>query len=166
MIGVPSSLYSGYGPNASVLKRHATSSLLKFDALIWSSGEYLVNFTSAPLVGHSPFAVEGWPCPANCCGTGVPTNVWAAAGVITQASPPAANTSADTDCRNFRDIVSLPDLRVFHARAQVHQDGFATIGQNLPRSNVPFEDPPFARQLHSTRSPDTQSPTRARPAPD
>src|SRR5882672_2081308 len=119
MIGVPSSLYSGYGPNASVLKRHATSSLLKFDASIWSSGEYLVNFTSAPLVGHSPLRVEGWPCPANCCGTDVPTNVWAAACGTTHASPPAANTSADTDWRNFRDIVSLPDLRVFSQRANL-----------------------------------------------
>ena len=33
MIGVPSSLYSGYGPKASVLKRQATSSLLKFDGI-------------------------------------------------------------------------------------------------------------------------------------
>src|SRR5216683_8403926 len=110
MIGVPSSLYSGYGPNASVLKRHATSSLLKFDASIWSSGEYLVNFTSAPLVGHSPFLVEGWPWPANCCGVGVPINVWAEAA---PTSPPAANTSTDTDKRNFRDIVRSRFVRFF-----------------------------------------------------
>jgi len=32
--GVPSSLYSGNGPNASVLKRHATLRLPKFAALI------------------------------------------------------------------------------------------------------------------------------------
>src|SRR5215471_20673703 len=139
MIGVPSSLYSGYGPNASVLKRHATSSLLKFDALIWSSGEYLVNFTSAPLVGHSPFLVEGWPCPANCCGTGVPTNVWAAACGTVYASPPAANTSADTEWRNFRDIVSLPDLRGFSLTRTGSSSGIATIGQNVSRSNVPFK---------------------------
>src|SRR6201984_1829804 len=47
MMGVPSSLYSGRGPRLSVLKRHATSSLLKFDALIWSSGTYLLPRTSA-----------------------------------------------------------------------------------------------------------------------
>src|SRR5712692_664947 len=136
MIGVPSSLYSGYGPNASVLKRHATSSLLKFDASIWSSGEYLVNFTSAPLVGHSPFRVEGWPCAANCCGTGVPTNVWAAACGTTHASPPAANTSADTDWRNFCDIVSLPDLRVFSLTRRGSSRRPHTIEQNLSRSNA------------------------------
>ena len=34
MTGVPSSLYSGRGPRLSVLNRHATCSLLKFDALI------------------------------------------------------------------------------------------------------------------------------------
>src|SRR5579864_8987053 len=60
--GVPSSLYSGRVPRLSVLKRHATSSLLKLDALIWSSGEYLVPFRSAVYCGHSPFLVEG--CPA------------------------------------------------------------------------------------------------------
>src|SRR5215470_4992561 len=125
MIGVPSSLYSGNGPKASVLKRHATSSLLKFDALIWSSGEYLVNLMSAPLVGHSPFLVEGWPWPANWDGTGVPTNVWAAACGTTQMSPPAASTSADMDCRNFRDIVSLPDLRVFSLTRRASEDGVA-----------------------------------------
>ena len=32
--GVPSNLYSGRGPRLSVLKRHATSSLLKLEALI------------------------------------------------------------------------------------------------------------------------------------
>ena len=45
--GVPSSLYSGRGPNASVLNRHATSSLLKLAALICSSGEYLLPVRSA-----------------------------------------------------------------------------------------------------------------------
>src|SRR5258705_7295626 len=137
MIGVPSSLYSGYGPKASVLKRHATSSLLKFEALIWSSGEYLVNFTSAPLVGHSPFRVEGWPCAANCCGTGVPTNVWAAACGTTHASPPAPNTSADTDRRNFRDIVHSQFEIFLHRHAEAQKMTVATIGQNVSRSNVP-----------------------------
>ena len=42
--GVPSSLYSGRLPMLSVLNRQATSSLLKLDALIWSSGRYLVSF--------------------------------------------------------------------------------------------------------------------------
>src|SRR5215470_4753670 len=57
--GVPSSLYSGRGPRLSVLKRQATSSLLKLEALIWSSGEYLVPLRSAVYCGHSPFLVEG-----------------------------------------------------------------------------------------------------------
>src|SRR5207237_9133883 len=59
MMGVPSSLYSGRGPRLSVLKRQATSSLLKFDALIWSSGEYLLPRRSAVYIGHSPFFVLG-----------------------------------------------------------------------------------------------------------
>src|SRR5579862_3089915 len=59
MSGVPSSLYSGRGPKLSVLKRQATSSLPKLDALIWSSGEYLVPLRSAVYCGHSPFLVEG-----------------------------------------------------------------------------------------------------------
>src|SRR6202040_3765944 len=53
MSGVPSSLYSGRGPRLSVLKRHATSSLLKLDALIWSRGRYLVPFMSAVYEAHS-----------------------------------------------------------------------------------------------------------------
>src|SRR5436189_5600716 len=57
--GVPSSLYSGRGPRLSVLKRHATSSLLKLAALIWSSGEYLLPCRSAVYIGHSPFLVLG-----------------------------------------------------------------------------------------------------------
>src|SRR5439155_14621411 len=44
---------SGRGPSASVLKRHATSSLLKLSLLIWSSGEYLVLASSPPQVRHS-----------------------------------------------------------------------------------------------------------------
>src|SRR6202030_3796401 len=54
MIGVPSSLYSGREPRLSVLNVQATSSLLKLDALIWSSGRYLVPFVSAVYQAHSP----------------------------------------------------------------------------------------------------------------
>src|SRR3954462_2990887 len=61
MIGVPSSLFSGRGPRLSVLNRQATSSLLKFAALIWSSGEYLLPLKSAVYMGHSPFFVLGCP---------------------------------------------------------------------------------------------------------
>src|SRR4249920_424816 len=64
MIGVPSSLFSGRGPRLSVLNRHATSSLLKLEALIWSSGEYLLPRKSAVYIGHSPFFVLGWPVAA------------------------------------------------------------------------------------------------------
>src|SRR5580765_16150 len=59
MIGVPSSLFSGRGPRLSVLKRQATSSLLKLLASIWSSGEYLLPRRSAVYIGHSPFFVLG-----------------------------------------------------------------------------------------------------------
>src|SRR4249920_3995801 len=66
MIGVPSSLYSGRVPRLSVLNRQATSRRLKFEALIWSSGEYLLPRRSAVYIGHSPFLVLGkadgvWP---------------------------------------------------------------------------------------------------------
>src|SRR5262249_28653828 len=64
MSGVPSSLYSGRGPNWSVLNRQATSSLLKLDASIWLSGEYRVPLISPEYAGHSPSFVEGsdpWP---------------------------------------------------------------------------------------------------------
>src|SRR5262252_2167454 len=59
--GVPSKLNSGRGPSASVLKRHATSSLLKLSLLIWSSGEYLVLARSPPHVRHSRAGVPAWP---------------------------------------------------------------------------------------------------------
>src|SRR5262245_5228178 len=62
--GVPSSLFSGRGPRLSVLNRHATSSLLKLDALICSSGEYLLPRKSAVYIGHSPFFVLGCPVAA------------------------------------------------------------------------------------------------------
>src|SRR5262252_3634616 len=61
--GVPSKLNSGRGPSASVLNRHATSSLLKLSLVIWSSGEYRVLARSPPSVGHSaPFGFAGC-CP-------------------------------------------------------------------------------------------------------
>src|SRR5215472_497835 len=60
--GVPSNLYSGRGPKLSVLNLQATSSLLKLDASIWSSGEYLVPLRSAVYCGHSPFFVDGNAC--------------------------------------------------------------------------------------------------------
>ena len=59
--GVPSSLYSGRLPRLSVLKRQASSSLPKLDALIWSSGRYLLFARSAPYVGHSPALAPCWP---------------------------------------------------------------------------------------------------------
>ena len=72
-----------------------------------------MNFTSAPLVGHSPLAVDGLPCPANCEGTGAPTNTCASDGEA-NVSVAAAKPNVDTDNRNFRDIVSLPGWRVFY----------------------------------------------------
>src|SRR5579872_2090683 len=66
MSGVPSSLYSGRGPRLSVLKRQATDSLLKLDALTWSSGEYLVPLRSAVYCGHSPLFVEGCGAARDC----------------------------------------------------------------------------------------------------
>src|SRR5580658_6443112 len=96
MIGVPSSLYSGRGPSASVLKRHATSSLVKLDALIWSSGEYLLPRRSAVYIGHSPFLVlatdPAWPA-------------WPDTRGAIQTSPAARSASAGTIRRVFRDIV-------------------------------------------------------------
>src|SRR5262245_10358931 len=59
--GVPSSLNSGRVPRLSVLYRQATSSLLKLEALIWSSGEYRVPFMSPLYDGQSPFFVLGCP---------------------------------------------------------------------------------------------------------
>src|SRR5689334_14348001 len=65
MIGVPSSLFSGRGPRLSVLKRQATSSLLKLAPSICDSGEYLLPARSAVYIGHSPVLVLGsgldWP---------------------------------------------------------------------------------------------------------
>src|SRR5512140_1237942 len=53
-------LNSGFGPRFSVWKRHASFSVLKFEALIWSSGEYFVLPRSAPYVRHSPTFAPVW----------------------------------------------------------------------------------------------------------
>src|SRR6476469_5734793 len=85
MIGVPSSLFSGRGPTLSVLKRQATSILLKLLALIWSSGEYLLPRRSAVYIGHSPFFVLGCPVawPATCgCSQTSPAPRRTSAGIV------------------------------------------------------------------------------------
>jgi quinoprotein glucose dehydrogenase len=46
----------------SVLNRHATSSVLKFVASIWSCGAYRELPRSPPYVRHSPPPVPDWPC--------------------------------------------------------------------------------------------------------
>src|SRR5215212_6092170 len=88
MIGVPSSLFSGRGPRLSVLKRHATSSLLKLLASIWSSGAYLLPRRSAVYIGQSPFLVLGialdWPRSER------------RAAEKAAATTPAASTNRDT----------------------------------------------------------------------
>src|SRR3954465_10808422 len=96
MIGVPSSLFSGRGPRVAVLNRHATSSLLKFVAPIWSSGEYLLPLKSAVYIGHSPFFVLG--CPVFCPdrrGTNV-------------ATPRASRATAGTTRTAVRFIIQTP----------------------------------------------------------
>src|SRR4029434_1960008 len=108
---VPSSLNSGNGPRLSVLKRQATSSVLKFDALIWSSGEYLVPLRSAALDHHSPFRVDGWPWDANCFGGGVTTQICPETLGITHMSPPTMNTSAGTDRNDGRPIAVTPSVK-------------------------------------------------------
>src|SRR6266480_2227042 len=94
--GVPSSLYSGRVPRLSVLKRHATSSLLKLEALIWSSGEYLLPRRSAVYIGHSPFLVLG-------IGPACPDTDTLGA---THMSPTARSASAGTIRNSFRDIMN------------------------------------------------------------
>src|SRR6476661_1863374 len=94
MMGVASSLYSGRVPRLSVLKRHATSSLLKLPALIWSSGEYLLPWRSAVYIGHSPFCVlgRGLVCPRM-------------AGA-SHARPAPSTSTAAADFRNIRAMSS------------------------------------------------------------
>src|SRR3979409_1945380 len=60
---------------------------------------------SPALVGHWPFAVEGWPWPVNCAGAGVPTNNWPKALGAVQMDPATSNAKADTEMRPIRDIV-------------------------------------------------------------
>src|SRR5262245_46148904 len=97
MIGVPSSLFSGRGPRLSVLKRQATSILLKLLALIWSSGEYLLPRRSAVYIGHSPFFVLG--CPV----------AWPATRGCIQARPAPRSTSAGIVRVSKRDM--LPPVK-------------------------------------------------------
>src|SRR5215471_5121443 len=100
MIGVPSSLFSGRGPRLSVLKRHATSILLKLLALIWSSGEYLLPFRSAVYIGHSPFFVLGWPV------------AWPATRGDIHARPAARSAAAGTTRIAIRFILLTPELKL------------------------------------------------------
>src|ERR1700680_749284 len=85
MSGVPSSLYSGNGPRLSVLKRQATSSLLKFDASIWARGRYLVPFMSAVYEAHSVSFGRLSFCPPRDC----PPRDWAEAPRTIQRNPAA-----------------------------------------------------------------------------
>src|SRR5215468_5100603 len=100
MSGVPSNLYSGRVPRLSVLKRQATSSLLKLSALIWSSGEYLVPARSPVYCGHSPFLVEGADFPFL-----VPD--WPDTPIVIHSSPTTSKTNAGTIRHTVRDIVRL-----------------------------------------------------------
>src|SRR5712691_11364558 len=84
--GVDSNWYSGRGPRLSVLKRQATSSLLKLSPVIWSSGEYRVLRRSAPYVLHSPFFVPD--CPV--------------VGIVAQASRATAGTTRKPHRRTVR----------------------------------------------------------------
>src|SRR4051812_44931077 len=89
--GVPSSLNSGRVPGVSVLNRQATSILLKFAALIWSSGEYLVPWASAGECVPSPLLVVGMPV------------VWPGGAVVVQNTPaPATARTAAALCNVFR----------------------------------------------------------------
>src|SRR5262244_4567358 len=100
MSGVPSNLYSGRVPRLSVLKRQATSSLLKLSALIWSSGEYLVPARSPVYWGHSPFLVEGADFPFL-----VPD--WPDTPIVIDTIPTTSKTNAGTIRHTVRDIVRL-----------------------------------------------------------
>src|SRR6476620_12807383 len=97
--GVPSSLYSGRGPRLSVLKRQATSILLKLLALIWSSGEYLLPLRSAVYIGHSPFFVLGW----------APVVCWPVTRGDIHARPNARRAVAGTTRIAIRFILLTPD---------------------------------------------------------
>src|SRR5262249_27278282 len=106
MSGVPSNLYSGRVPRLSVLKRQETSSLLKFSALIWSSGEYLVPARSPVYWGHSPFFVEWAASPALVERTDVPFLVsdWPDTLVVIHTTPRTSGANARMDRQIIRDI--------------------------------------------------------------
>src|SRR3954465_12835674 len=95
MIGVPSSLFSGRGPRVAVLKRQATSSLLKLVPLIWSSGEYLLPLRSAVYIGHSPFLVLGCPL------------LWPDRRGASAAPPAASSATTGSSRKTVRFISSL-----------------------------------------------------------
>src|SRR5262245_32185167 len=76
-------LKSGILPRFSVLKRHATSSVLKLDALIWSSGAYLVEPRSPPQVCHPPLF-------APCCAETVRPAATSTAAAAARRSLPRA----------------------------------------------------------------------------
>src|SRR5262245_13403276 len=97
--GVPSSLNSGFVPRLSVLKRHATSSLLKFCALIWSSGEYLAPVLSPVYAGQSPFFVVFATVPL--------PPVWPDTHIVMPATA-TINPTTRNDVDGFRDIVHPP----------------------------------------------------------
>src|SRR5207249_7926319 len=80
-------------------------------ALIWSSGEYRVKRISAPLVGHSPLRVDGWPCAANCGGTGVPTKTCPATCGAAPIRAAMVNPRTETETSSFCGIVHLPGSR-------------------------------------------------------
>src|SRR6185436_2104986 len=96
--GVPSSLNSGRAPRLSVLKRQATSSLLKLLPLIWSRGEYLLPRKSAGYIGHSPLLVLG--CPVAAAWPACPE----ARGAATHASPLPSNARAGNVRNNLRNL--------------------------------------------------------------
>src|SRR5678816_3993326 len=106
MSGVPSSLYSGRGPSASVLNRHATSSLLKFAAFTSASGEKCVLARSAAYDGHSPLAVLGRGA---CCACGLCHSAVAAAKATpTSSEQRISNRVAfmEPRCENVVDLQS------------------------------------------------------------
>src|SRR4051812_5685775 len=96
MIGVPSSLYSGRVPRLSVLNRQATSSLPKFAAVIWSSGEYRLPLASPVYAGHSPFFVVGEK----------PAAVWPESRTATAARAMTSAVKGTVNRAILRDILS------------------------------------------------------------
>src|SRR5262249_2827559 len=120
-------LYSGRVPRLSVLKRQATSSLLKLSALIWSSGEYLVPPRSPVYCGHSPFLVEGADFPFL-----VPD--WPDTPIVTHTSPTMSKTNAGTERYGIRYMVHLRFVMDNDYHLFVHS---STLSLNLA---TPFPD--------------------------